>query len=129
MATRSYIGYENEDKTISFVYCHKYGQLNITGKNLLEHYNSKESAKKLVENGFMSSLVQFKTDDDDNIVDVIQSPDYFKNKECSFIVKDLHSEEFPMINYLYIYTKDGWKYCNPNTKARRLMKLTKLNTK
>jgi len=56
MGTRSYIGIRNNDKTITGIYCHWDGQVNHTGRILLEHYNTDVIVKELMKLGDLSSL-------------------------------------------------------------------------
>ena len=56
MGTRSNIGYQNENKSMDVMYCHYDGYLDHNGRILLEHYNSEEDARALVDNGYARSL-------------------------------------------------------------------------
>lgn len=55
MATRSNIGYENEDGTVTYCYCHWDGYPSYNGSILQDHY-SYERTRKLVSLGDMSVL-------------------------------------------------------------------------
>jgi hypothetical protein len=55
MATRSRIAIENQDGTVSSIYCHFDGYLSGVGKKLFNHYD-KEKLEKLIELGDISSL-------------------------------------------------------------------------
>lgn len=54
MGTRSFIGIENEDKTITFVYCHFYSYRNL--EILTTHYNREDKIRELLSYGGMSML-------------------------------------------------------------------------
>ena len=63
MGTRSYIGIENGDGTISGVYCHWDGYpphvrpgVGGVGETLLEHYNDPNRVRELIGGGALSSL-------------------------------------------------------------------------
>lgn len=56
MATRSIIGIENEDGTITSVYCHYDGYVDGVGRTLLVKWCSRESAEALLALGDLSSL-------------------------------------------------------------------------
>lgn len=45
MSTRSYICIENEDKSISGIYCHSDGYLTYNGAMLLDHYSDRKKLK------------------------------------------------------------------------------------
>lgn len=55
MATRSRIAIENQDGTVTSIYCHFDGYLSEVGKTLFENYN-REKLEKLIELGSISSL-------------------------------------------------------------------------
>ena len=54
MSTRSYICIENEDKSISGIYCHSDGYLTYNGAMLLDHYSDREKVKELISLGDLS---------------------------------------------------------------------------
>jgi hypothetical protein len=56
MATRSRIGIENEDGTVSSVYCHWDGYPSNNGKILVENYSDRENVEALISLGSISSL-------------------------------------------------------------------------
>jgi len=55
MATRSRIAIENENGTVTSIYCHFDGYLSGVGKTLFEHYD-REKTEKLMELGDISVL-------------------------------------------------------------------------
>lgn len=56
MATRSRIGIENEDGTVSSVYCHWDGYPSHNGDLLINHYSDREKVEELIALGSISSL-------------------------------------------------------------------------
>jgi hypothetical protein len=56
MSTRSRIGIENQDGTISSIYCHHDGYISHNGKILQESYLDREKIQQLIELGDISSL-------------------------------------------------------------------------
>lgn len=56
MGTRSTISIENDDGTVTGVYCHWDGYISHNGRILLEHYNTDELAQELIAGGDISSL-------------------------------------------------------------------------
>ena len=56
MATRSNIAIENQDKTVSVIYCHHDGYIDSVGKLLQEKYNTREKMEELISLGDISSL-------------------------------------------------------------------------
>jgi len=58
MSTRSLIGYEKEDGTIEFVYCHCDGYPEHQLPILTKHYNTREKAIELISKGGMSALCE-----------------------------------------------------------------------
>jgi xylose isomerase len=56
MATRSNIAIENQDKTVSVIYCHHDGYIDGVGKLLQENYNTREKMEELIALGDISSL-------------------------------------------------------------------------
>lgn len=56
MATRSRIGIENPDGTVTSVYCHWDGYPEYNGRILVEYYNTEDRARRLVELGAISTL-------------------------------------------------------------------------
>ena len=56
MATRSRIGYVNENGSITSAYCHYDGYPQHNGKILKEHYTTLDKVKQLVDGGDMTCL-------------------------------------------------------------------------
>lgn len=56
MGTRSRIGIENENGSVTSIYCHWDGYPDYNGKVLQEHYTDREKVEKLIALGSISSL-------------------------------------------------------------------------
>lgn len=116
MATRSYIGIQNEDESVRSIYCHWDGYPDHNGKILQEHYSDREKLNKLIDLGEISSLGERiepnegETQTFDNPLNGVvvayhrdRGEDYLKPREDDSIdsfVKNGYEE------YGYIYTKD-----------------------
>ena len=103
MATRSRIAIENQDGTVTSIYCHFDGYLEGVGKTLFEHYD-REKTEKLMELGDISVLGE-------STLDTIA---YHRDRN-----EDLNFKTFPNVEdlfengsrsgeeYVYCLTKDG----------------------
>lgn len=116
MATRSYIGIQNEDGSVRSIYCHWDGYPSHNGKILQEHYSDKEKLNELIDLGSISILAaKVKPDEgqshsfDYPAEDVVVAyhrdrfEDYHKPREDDSIesfVKKGYEE------YGYVFTKD-----------------------
>jgi hypothetical protein len=102
MSTRSRIGYQNEDGTVTSIYCHFDGYPSHVGKVLVTDFNTLEQAKELVSLGNVSYL------------------DFGGLDKCCFYSRD-RGEDFednePKIrsingtideSYTYIYRNGAW---------------------
>ena len=58
MATRSRIAIENENGTVTSIYCHYDGYPSGVGETLQQHYTDHEKVKKLISLGSLSSLYE-----------------------------------------------------------------------
>lgn len=56
MSTRCWIGKENKDKTVTYIYCHSNGYPEGVGKTLSEFYKDEETIDKLLSLGGLSYL-------------------------------------------------------------------------
>ena len=56
MATRSRIAIENQDGTVTSIYCHHDGYIGYNGNVLQNHYNQREKVEALIALGDISSL-------------------------------------------------------------------------
>jgi len=104
MATRSRIAIENQDGSVTSIYCHWDGYIKSNGVILNENYNTKDKVEELIALGDLSSLditiertVSYHRD---NGEDLNQKP--FNN------VEDLFEDGFSSgVEYVYCFTKDG----------------------
>jgi hypothetical protein len=102
MATRSRIAIENQDGTVTAIYCHWDGYVNGVGKTLFENYD-REKLEQLIELGDISSLgetldetVAYARDLGEDLKQTI-----FDN------VPTLFEDGFEGIDYIYCSLKDG----------------------
>lgn len=56
MATRSRIGIENQDGTVTSIYCHWDGHPDTAGATLLKHYTNESKIRALIALGDLSTL-------------------------------------------------------------------------
>jgi len=104
MATRSRIAIENQDGSVTSIYCHWDGHIETNGVILNNNYTTKDKVEELIALGDISSLdetinrtVAYHRD---NGEDLNQKP--FNN------VEDLFEDGFSSgIEYIYCFTKDG----------------------
>jgi hypothetical protein len=103
MATRSRIAIENQDGTVTSIYCHFDGYLRGVGKTLFEHYD-REKTEKLIELGDISGLGE------STLNTIAYHRD--RNEDLNFKtfpnVEDLFDYGFESgIEYIYCLTKNG----------------------
>lgn len=120
MATRSNIAvYDNENKTLTQVYCHYDGYIDGVGKTLLENYNSLKKAKKLVSFGSISSIKK-----------TIKSSKFFNRdfmEDMNFLIKDLKVQNDEDVfklsegseSYCYLWFKGEW-YTKDENEYKKL---------
>lgn len=136
MSTNSTIAFQNEDNTVSVVYCHwdSYVKGGV-GEMLFKHYQDPDKIQKLIAGGSISSLSE-NIDIPKGVSHSFQSPnDYItvfyhrdRGEELS-ITKYLHMDSYLMdndwleYNYLYAEHDDingvrttGWVVMKPGTK-------------
>lgn len=126
MATRSLIALQNNDKTITYIYCHNDGYLSHNGKILKEHYTDIEKIKKLLSLGDLSSLG----------IEPISTPDDWdwdkRNTDHCVAYKDrgetgVGAKTYPNLNdflftapyesdaeFVYVFINGEWKYFDVN---------------
>ena len=104
MATTSNIAIENQDRTVSSIYCHFDGYIDEVGKTLYENYNTKEKMEQLIALGDISSLgksleetVAYHRDRGEKL----HKPMEHKNVPLYF------DDQGNSIDYLYCFTLDG----------------------
>lgn len=132
MATRSRIGYVNEDGKIVSVYCHWDGYPSAKGPILTKFYDTLEKVKELVSGGDMSSLYEKCSGCDGHSFD---SP---VDGQTIYYGRDRGEEDvgpktsatlldyFDLVNdsggeYLYLFADGEWKYaCAGSSRTRKL---------
>jgi hypothetical protein len=104
MATRNRIAIENQDGSVTSIYCHWDGHIYTNGVILNYHYNTKEKVEELIELGDLSSL--------DKTLETTTS--YHRNNGEDFNqtpfsnVEELFENGFSSgVEYVYCFTKDG----------------------
>jgi hypothetical protein len=105
MATRSRIAIENQDGSVTSIYCHWDGYIKTNGRILNENYTTKDKVEELIALGNLSSL-------DETIERTVA---YHRDNgeyhliQISFInVEELFEDGFSMgVEYIYCFTKDG----------------------
>ena len=102
MATRSKIAIENQDGTVTAIYCHWDGYVNGVGKTLFENYD-REKLEQLIELGDISSLGE--TLDETVAYHRDNGEDLKKNTFTN--VPTLFEDGFTGIDYIYCSLKDG----------------------
>jgi hypothetical protein len=102
MATRSRIGIENEDGTVSSIYCHWDGYPSHNGKVLIAHYSDREKLEELIALGAISCLKE-------NVKPVEPMPDIIgvrMLKSFKVIPKSVHSFDTPQEGVTIAYHRD-----------------------
>ena len=104
MATRSRIAIENQDGTITSIYCHWDGGIGTNGERLFQNYTTTELASELIALGDISSLGE-STEDTiayarDRGEELNQTP--FDDVPTLFLDGFSSGVEF-----VYCFTKDG----------------------
>ena len=114
MATRALIGYLNDDNTITTTYNHYDGYPENLGKALDRHYDTDETAKKIVNMGYVSFVEPVNGDIEANNQDrpitvgdedLISSLQYFK-------------EEAGNVDYAYLYIPVLGEWVNSKTSIK-----------
>lgn len=103
MGTRSNIAYKKSDGKIVSMYCHYDGYPQYNGVILSEHYNTKEKARALVDNGYQSGLEE--TVEKSNLRRVHEDPPTTYHSFHAFIM-DINFD----IEYVYLFKDDAWHY-------------------
>jgi len=107
MATRSRIAIENEDGTVSSIYCHWDGYLSNNGRILANHYTDRKKVEALIALGAISSLRENVSPpgifDDHEDEDVKRGA---KLLEKSGVFKTSHTFETPIEGVTVAYHRD-----------------------
>jgi len=109
MATRSRIAIENQDGSVTSIYCHWDGHIETNGVILNNNYNTKDKVEALIALGGLSELhvttdktIAYHRDRDE---DFSQTP--FND------VEELFEDGFRSgVEYIYCFTKDGFWLVN-----------------
>lgn len=106
MATRSRIAIENQDGTVTSIYCHWDGYLGGNGEKLQNHFQDREKVEQLIALGDISSLG---SDLDETVAYHRDRGEDFSQKQHKdvedFFTGDIES-------YGYLFTKDNrWLVC------------------
>jgi hypothetical protein len=102
MATRSRIGIENENGTISSIYCHFDGYPDGVGKTLKEHYTDRNKIQSLIDLGNISILGE------NEIETVAYHRDRGEEKNEARVDNSLEAfSRSDYEKYGYVYTKEG----------------------
>ena len=122
MSTRSYICIENEDKSITGIYCHSDGYLTYNGAMLLDHYSDREKVKELISLGDLSTLLpklhpdkdkphSFDYDNRQDDVCVFYGRDRGENGVQATTVELEKLDKDIFIEYVYVLGLDNkWRY-------------------
>ena len=105
MSTRSNIAIKEKDDSVTVSYCHQDGYPEYTGKILLEHYNTEEKARALVENGYVNTieLTIEETKEARRTLEYIPGPEYFHN-----LVMYMREVDSVFIEYIYLWRDGQW---------------------
>jgi hypothetical protein len=108
MSTRSRIAIENQDGTVTSIYCHFDGYLSHNGEILQNHFQDREKVEQLIALGDLSCLGE---DISEGAIDTIayhrdRGEDF--NQKQHTDVEDFYNEAFEMgEEYGYLFTKDN----------------------
>lgn len=113
MATRSTIAIENLDGTVSMVYSHWDGYIGHNGAILNKYYDTREKVMSLINNGDISSLARYVSEDD--IGFERNEHDYtifykYRGEVCparQFESFDDYDKNHQTEEYEYFFSKDG----------------------
>lgn len=101
MSTHAYIGIENGDNTVSYIYSHFDGYVSYTGQRLLDYYNTREAAQELVDSGDQRVIGEPYRDRPGEIWEDIK-PGLDANVDDFFNTADKCAG-----TYLYLFTQEG----------------------
>ena len=110
MSTRSRIAIENQDGTVTSIYCHFDGYLLWNGEILQNHFQDREKVEQLIALGDISSLTPHLNSNsgvDATIAYHRNRGEDFNQKQHTD-VENFYSEAFEMgEEYGYLFTKDN----------------------
>jgi hypothetical protein len=111
MSTRSRIAIENQDGTVTSVYCHFDGYVKGVGKTLFENYN-RETTEQLVELGDLSQL----NESTETTIAYARDRGEDLNKTIYIDVEELFEMNSRSgLDYVYCLTKDNIWLVNKTT--------------
>jgi len=104
MSTRSRIGIQNENGSVTSIYCHYDGYPEGVGKELVENYNSPDKINNLLSKGDMSS---------------IHSNEHYKDRgETNVDARNSANEQEYLTDtdncwgeYAYLFRNGEWEVC------------------
>jgi hypothetical protein len=104
MATRSRIAIENQDGSVTSVYCHWDGHIETNGVILNNNYNTKDKVEALIELGNLSSLDKTL----ETTVAYARDRGEDSHQATYSNVEELFEDGFgDIVEYVYCFTKDG----------------------
>ena len=104
MATRSRISIENQDGTVTSIYCHWDGAIGTNGERLSQNYTTTELVSGLIELGNISSLGE---STEDTVAFARDRGEDFKQTTYDD-VPTLFLDGFESgVQYVYCFLKDG----------------------
>ena len=98
MATRSYIGIENEDGTVDYTYCHFDGYPEGVGRDVF--FNTRDETREIVRQGPMSSVGYPYREG--------ESSERVKNRDAFFAIENLRRMN---AEYAYLHCVNGEWMC------------------
>jgi hypothetical protein len=105
MATRSRIAIENQDGTVTSIYCHWDGGIGTNGERLSQNYTTTELVSGLIELGDISSLGE---STEDTVAFARDRGEDFKQTTYEN-VPTLFEDGFENgVEYVYCFIKDGF---------------------
>ncbi len=128
MGTRSNIGIENANETITYIYCHWDGYKKHVGQTLLSHYQSPEKIRELMALGDLSSLgpeIGMQHNFDEHVSNWCTA--YGRDRAEEKVEARTSSLEDLIENreeFLYVYRLDGKWYFKGNESNDKLYLLT-----
>jgi hypothetical protein len=104
MATRSRIAIENQDGSVTSVYCHWDGHIETNGVILNNNYNTKEKVEELIALGNLSSLDKTL----ETTLAYARDRGEDSHQATYSNVEELFEDGFSSgVEYVYCFTKDG----------------------
>lgn len=103
MSTRSRIGIEEKDGTITSVYCHFDGYVDGVGLDLIKNFNSEDKAKALIDLGDLSSVGE----------DLESTTAYCRDRDEEFSQDTSYSQKGFLdkgaVDYHYLFSNGEWR--------------------